>query len=42
MQELLPVIYKTDGEVIVFQQDNSPAKSTHNTVELLCHETPIH
>jgi len=40
MQELLPVICSIAGDVFVFQQDNAPTHCAHDTVELLCHETP--
>ena len=40
MHELLPVIYSIAGDVFVFQQDNAPSHSTHDMIELLCHETP--
>jgi len=37
MQELLPMIAR---DVLVFHQDNAPAHHAHDTVELLCCETP--
>jgi len=40
MQELLPLICSIAGDVFVFQQDNAPIHRAHDTVELLCHETP--
>jgi len=40
MQELLPAICSIAGDVFVFQQDNTPAHSTHDTVKLLHREMP--
>jgi len=40
MQELLPVMCSIAGDVFVFLQDNAPTHCTHDTVKLLCHETP--
>jgi len=37
---LLPVIYGIADDMFVFQQGNAPARRTHDTVELLCRETP--
>jgi len=41
MQELLSVICNIAGDVFVFQQDSAPTHRAHDTVELLCDETPF-
>jgi len=40
MQQLLTAIRSIAEDMFVFQQDSTPAHRTHDTVELLCRETP--
>jgi len=39
-QKLLPAIQRVSGDDFVFQQDSAPAHRAHETVDLLCQETP--
>jgi len=40
-QQLLLMIYRTDGDVFVFQQHNALACHAQSATELLCNEAPI-
>jgi len=41
IQQLLPVIRSIAGDVVVFQQDNAPAHSAHDTAELCAVRNPF-